>query len=163
MPNVTLSLAGKGPIYDRLTAEIKRLNVDDSVKQLGFVSDENLVALYQSADVFTMPNRTMPDGDTEGFGLVFLEAAASGVPSVGGHAGGATDAIVHGKTGLLVDGNDTGAIAKALIRLLVDNEARSKMAKAAFEFAHRNDWAVKARQFNQVVASLSGKQSEANR
>lgn len=163
VPNAKLSLAGKGPIYDHLTVEIKRLNLGDSVKQLGFVSDEDLVALYQSADVFTMPNRTLPNGDTEGFGLVFLEAAAAGAPSVGGRAGGAIDAIVHEETGLLVDGNDTAAIAKALTRLLIDDEARTKMTKAAFEFAQQNDWAVKAQQFSEVVASLAGTQAEANR
>lgn len=154
VPSAKLSLAGKGPLFEQLSAEIERLGVADSVNQLGFVSDEDLVALYQSADLFAMPNRTMPDGDTEGFGLVFLEAAAAGAPSIGGRAGGAVDAIVHKETGLLVDGSDRTAIAEALIEMLNDDEWRLDMAKTAFELAGKSDWSAKARQFENVLASL---------
>jgi phosphatidylinositol alpha-1,6-mannosyltransferase len=66
-----------------------------------------------------MPNREI-DGDTEGFGMVFLEAAACGVPSVAGLAGGTGDAVVDGRTGYRVDGNSTEAVASALRALLSD-------------------------------------------
>ena len=64
----------------------------DSIDFLGGVDDAELVALYRSCALFAMPNRTLADGDTEGFGLIFLEANACGKPVIGGRAGGAVDA-----------------------------------------------------------------------
>lgn len=162
VPDAKLSIAGKGPTFDSLKNEIAQLGLADSINQLGFVPDEDLAALYQSADLFVMPNRTMPDGDTEGFGLVFLEAAAAGTPSVGGRAGGAVDAIMHAETGLLVDGYDSSAISAAIVELLENDETRSQMAEAAFRFAEKSDWSAKAKQFQEVIAKLPSKSSMAN-
>jgi glycosyltransferase involved in cell wall biosynthesis len=67
-----------------------------------------------------LPTRTMPNGDTEGFGIVFLEANLMGKPVVGGRAGGTEDAVVDGQTGLLVDGYDIEQIADAAVRVLDD-------------------------------------------
>ncbi|MBO6503318.1 MAG: glycosyltransferase family 4 protein [Kordiimonadaceae bacterium] len=159
VPDAKLSLAGKGPMFDSLKNEITQLGLEDSVVQLGFVSDEDLVALHQSADLFAMPNRTMPNGDTEGFGLVFLEAAAAGAPSVGGRAGGAVDAIAHEKTGLLVDGNDCAAIGTAIIELLENDAKRSEMASAAYSLAQKSDWSAKAHQFQSIVEGLANRPS----
>lgn len=155
VPEAKLKLAGKGPIFDQLAIEIGRLDLSGSVSQLGYVSDDDLVALYQSADLFVMPNRTLPNGDTEGFGLVFLEAAAAGATSVGGRAGGAVDAIVNDETGLLVNSKDPKAIAEAVAELLLDEHKRQKMAKSAFEHARRSDWSAKANQFLELVRGLS--------
>lgn len=146
VPDAQLYLAGTGPLLKPLGARITELGLGGSVHQLGYVEEDALVALYQAVDLFTMPNRTMPDGDTEGFGLVFLEAAAAGTPSVGGRAGGAVDAIVDGETGLLVDGTDPGAIADAVEGLLLDDDRRGRMAEAAYAHACQNDWSGKARE-----------------
>lgn len=154
-PGAKLLLAGKGPLFDPLGDSITKLGLEDSVQQLGFVPDDELIALLQSADLFTMPNRTMPDGDTEGFGLVFLEAAAAGATSVGGRAGGATDAIRHGETGLLVNGENADDIAEAITSLLGDDVLRQKMAEAAHEHAKASDWNTKARQFVEFVGTLT--------
>ena len=143
-PNVVLKLAGKGPIYGAIKGKIEKLGLDETVQQLGFVPDEQLIKLYQDADLFVMPNRTLEDGDTEGFGLVFLEAAAAGTTSVGGRAGGVTDAIIDGKTGFLVDGQKTDEIATAIIKLLLDEELREKLADNAKAHAQGCDWKYKA-------------------
>lgn len=141
--NVKLMLAGTGPVFELLRDRIEELGLGHSVEQMGYVSHEILVELYQSADLFVMPNRTMEDGDTEGFGLVFLEAAAAGATSVGGRAGGATDAILDGETGLLVDGNNHEDIAHAIVSLLSDDARRNEMAIAANKNAELNDWSRK--------------------
>lgn len=141
-----LFLAGSGPLSETLSAAIDREGLSNSVHQLGFIADDTLISLYQAADIFIMPNRTLPNGDTEGFGLVFLEAAAAGTPSIGGKAGGAVDAILDGETGLLIDGENTDAIAQAIVDLLKDSKRRQALADAARKHAEKNDWGSKARE-----------------
>jgi len=93
--------------------------VSERVHFLGHVAPEDLPRWYNAADVVAMPNREI-DGDTEGFGMVFLEAAACGKPALAGLAGGTGAAVVDGVTGLRVDGASTSAVAEAISRLLWD-------------------------------------------
>ncbi|MGH9267490.1 MAG: glycosyltransferase, partial [Acidimicrobiales bacterium] len=88
--------------------------------------------LYGCLDVFALLCRDRPGGLEEGFGIVFLEAAACGVAQVAGRSGGATDAVVDGVTGVVVDRPaDVAAVAAALARLLGDDGARQRMGAAA--------------------------------
>ncbi len=144
VPQARLAIAGTGPQEAALQSTVEEQGTGDSITFLGRVAAEMLPSLYASADLFVMPNRTMPDGDTEGFGLVFLEAAASGTPSVGGAAGGAVDAVRHGETGLLVDGGDVSAIAFAVTDMLTDEVKRKSMGQAAMAFAQTQGWPDKA-------------------
>ena len=75
-----------------------------------------------------MPNRRLPDGDTEGFGLVFLEANACGLPVIAGRDGGSTDAVRHGENGLVVDGTSVADIAAAMRLLREDAALRRQLA-----------------------------------
>ncbi len=131
-------VAGAGRDRSRLEHRAARLGITGRTRVLGRVSDADLPDLYASADVFAMPCRDRWGGlEAEGFGIVFLEAAASGVPAVAGRAGGATEAVADGETGSLVDPRDPAAIADALARLLGDTEARTRMGTAARERAVR--------------------------
>jgi phosphatidylinositol alpha-1,6-mannosyltransferase len=102
------------------------LGVSDRVHLLGHVSYDDLPRWYAASDLFAMPNRDI-DGDTEGFGLVFLEAASAGRPAVAGTAGGTGSAVVDGVTGLRVDGEQLQAITRALARLLADPAEAERM------------------------------------
>ena len=92
------------------------------VELLGRVSDEDRAGLLGAADVFVMACRNRWLGlEQEGFGIVFLEAAAAGVPQIAGDSGGAPEAVLDGVTGLVVhDPGDPGAVAEALRTLLAD-------------------------------------------
>lgn len=159
VPGAQLAIVGEGPLADDLRERLKVKDVADSVRMLGHVDDALLPLLYAAADLFVMPNRTMPDGDTEGFGLVFLEAAAAGIPSVGGRAGGAVDAIIDGKTGFLVNGENVSDIADAVSELLLDDELRSAMGHAARQHAHSQTWENKAEQLLAWVEQISAKEN----
>lgn len=154
VPGATLVIGGRGPLEAVLKQRIAELNIGDSTQMPGWMREETLAAAYGLADVFTMSNRTMPDGDTEGFGLVFLEAAAMGTPSVGGRAGGAVDAIIDGKTGILVNGNDETEISGALIKLLSDDHMRKTMAKQAQSHARSQGWQSKTEEFLAYLTRL---------
>lgn len=143
VPEANLFIGGTGPIEARLKQEALNLQIEDSVHFLGEVDSEDIASYYGVASVFAMPNRTMPDGDTEGFGLVFLEASAMGTVSVAGRAGGTTDAVQDGKTGMLVDANNIKEIENAITTLLTDNALRERMSNAAQAFARTQDWGKK--------------------
>jgi phosphatidylinositol alpha-1,6-mannosyltransferase len=97
----------------------------------GQVSEEDLPRYYAVGDVFAMPCRTRLRGlEVEGWGNVFIEAAACGKPVVVGDSGGAPDAVRDGETGYLVDGRDTAAVAARLVTLLRDPDLRARMGAA---------------------------------
>jgi len=126
------ALVGIGDDHDRLIGLARELGVADHLHMHGHVSYEDLPRWYCASDLFAMPNREI-DGDTEGFGLVFLEAAAAGRPAVSGIAGGTGSAVVDDATGLRVDGERPEAIAEAMYRLLSNPDEAKRMGRAARE------------------------------
>jgi phosphatidylinositol alpha-1,6-mannosyltransferase len=147
IPDAHLVIAGEGETTSKLRQCIEELDLANTVSLVGRISHEELLAYYSQCDVFLMPNRTLKNGDTEGFGLVFLEANAFCKPVIGGNAGGVPDAIVDGKTGLLVDGASPDDIASAIINLLSDDARRRAMGEAAREWARSNDVKIKVAEF----------------
>jgi phosphatidyl-myo-inositol dimannoside synthase len=126
--DVHYALIGIGEDADRLRALAAESGVRERVHFLGHVSHEDLPRWYNACDLFAMPNRDV-NGDTEGFGLVFLEAGASGKPVVAGIAGGTGSAVVDGETGLRVDGQRFEEISEALVHLLQDRDLAEEMGR----------------------------------
>ena len=155
MPNAVLILVGSGADEARLRALVAELHLEHSVLFTGTVSDEDVVAWYRTADLYAMPNRTMEDGDTEGFGLVFLEAGACGLAVIGGRAGGVPDAVRDGETGLLVDGDNIPELAAACLRLLTDPALRSSMGRNGITHAATLSWPTQAAKFLRICDTLA--------
>jgi phosphatidyl-myo-inositol dimannoside synthase len=128
-PNTILVIVGRGVESEKLNQLTNDLGLSRHVLFLGFVNNDELSALYQLCSVFAMPHKELKDGDTEGFGIVFLEANAHGKPVIGGNAGGVRDAILDGVTGLIVDGREPYQIAEALIKLLGDRRLAEQMGE----------------------------------
>jgi phosphatidylinositol alpha-1,6-mannosyltransferase len=129
-PGLTVAIGGTGRDRDRLDRLIHETGAP--VRMLGRVSHEDLPRFYGCADVYAMLCRNRWAGlEQEGFGIVFLEAAAAGVPQVAGPSGGAAEAVVHGDTGLVVDRpHDLDAVTGAIDELLSDPQRRERMAAA---------------------------------
>lgn len=127
------------PYAGALRRQAERLGVAARLHLLGQVTPADLVAWYQHADVLLLP-AISEHGRFEGLGLVYLEAAAAGVPAIGTLGSGAETAIVDGETGLLVAQRDAGATAAALDRLLSDAALRRRMGEAASARAPQFAW-----------------------
>ena len=150
-PGAHIVLLGEGPQTVELKQIVADLEIREHVTFTGFVELDAVPEHYGLGQVFVMANRTMPDGDQEGFGLVFVEANACGLPAVGGASGGAVEAIVDGETGILVDGTDVGAIADSVSRILEDTDYRLSLAKGGLKRASEMSWPDKAREFREAV------------
>lgn len=120
VPDATLLIVGAGPYAARLQ-DLARAAPGGSVVFAGQVSEEELPGYYAAGDVFAMPCRTRLAGlEVEGWGNVFIEAAACGRPVVVGDSGGAAETVVHGETGIVVDGGSVEEVADAVATLLAD-------------------------------------------
>jgi phosphatidyl-myo-inositol dimannoside synthase len=130
LDGVHVAIAGAG--RDRRRLETRAARLGGRAHLLGRVADADLPALYACADVFAMLCRDRWGGlEAEGYGIVFVEAAACGVPSVAGRSGGSAEAVVDGETGYVVEPRDVGAVRAALERLLRDDDLRIRMGVAA--------------------------------
>ena len=112
---------------------------DLTVNFLGNLPDDELAEIYDRADIFAMTSVNL-DHSVEGFGLVYLEAAAHGLPFVAHNVGGVAEAVRDGITGLLVPAHRPAQLAAAFERLIHDEELRRSMGDAGREWAGRNCW-----------------------
>ncbi len=143
-PNLVYLIVGHGPEEDCLKARVKSLGLEQVVIFLGNVSDQDLPAYYQLADVFVMPAVDLA-GDVEGFGIVYLEAASFGLPSVAGKSGGMMEAVVDGQTGLLAEPNNYDDLIDKISCLLCDQALYQKIAiKARIRVERDFDWQKQA-------------------
>ena len=157
VPEAALVIVGGGPHRGRLEA-MAAGETPGSVVFAGEVSEEELPRYYRLGDVFAMPCRTRLGGlEVEGWGNVFIEAAACGRPTVVGDSGGAREALVDGVTGLLVDGADADAVADAVASLLEDPahaEAMGAAGRARVE--HHFTWPRVAEQLAGWLVEAAG-------
>ena len=124
-------IAGIGEDAGYLDGLITEHNVQGIVHRIGAVSEADLPRWMNACDVFAMPNREI-DGDNEGFGMVFIEAAACGKPSLAGEAGGTGAAVLHQVTGLRVDGAVVSEIVLGLRLLLTDVTLYQRLSEQAY-------------------------------
>lgn len=127
--DVHLAIVGIGEDADYLDGVAREAGVAGWVHRLGHVPMEDLPRWYNACDVFVLANREI-GGDTEGFGMVFLEAAACGKAAIAGRAGGTGSAVLDGVTGLRVDASTEAELVGALVRLLDDPLLLESMGQA---------------------------------
>lgn len=133
-PECKYVIVGEGPLEPVLRALVKELGLENTVIFEKGVTDELLPAYYEACDIFVLTSREIPQrGEIEGFGIVFLEAAASAKAAIAGRTGGVPEAVIDGQTGLLVDPLDIEGIAGCIVRLLQDEKARQIMGNKARE------------------------------
>jgi len=141
-PRLVYLVAGAGGDLARLQDLAAEIGVADSVVFLGEITDiQSKAALLTRTDLYAMPSRRT-SSSVEGFGISYVEAAWYGVPSVAGNDGGSGDAVLDGRTGLLCNGANDGAVRATLARLLEDDALRKDYGAAASDFARTKSWSA---------------------
>lgn len=156
VPDARLVLVGDGPLRDELEALCVSEGVADAATFAGACTDAERDAWLARAAIFAMPGRvSVQDPGGEGFGIVYLEAAARGLPVVAGAEGGATDAVHDGFNGVLVDPRDHVALADTLADLMEDTERRAEMGRAGIAWAARFGWERMAREVETILGEAA--------
>ncbi len=145
-------VVGDGPARAGLEQLSTELGLAERVKFFGSVAHEDLVGFYNDSDVFVMTPRDI-NGDVEGFGLVFLEAAACGKPVIGSRSGGVPDAVQDERNGYLVTPDAPEELCERLQELLTDNDRRRAFGQLGIEHARANSWEHAAAQILQTLES----------
>ena len=152
-----LMMGGRGPLKGALQRQAADLGIADCVTFLDYIPDEELPAYYTIADLFVSPSIVDSRGDTEGLGMVLLEALACETPCVGSAVGGILDIIQDGDNGFLVEPRDSAAIADKVWQLISDSKLRQEMGKQGRLFVERHfSWQAKAREILQVYRTVLG-------
>jgi len=138
---VRLVVTGEGDRRGEWEALARSLGLSDRVEFLGFVSRERLAELYRTCDAYVHPAIFDDSNDTEGLGVVLIEALANRCPVVASRVGGIVDVIRDGETGLLVPEKDERALSEAILRVLDDPSLARRLGEAGRAFATRHfDW-----------------------
>ncbi len=146
-PDAKLVIVGDGPEKPSLQQQAQRLNLSGSVVFAGSVPNNELPAYYRAADAFILPSIVAKSGDTEGLGVVLLEAIAAGTPVIASDVGGIPDIVVHNKTGLLVGQKSPQELAAAISKLLGSSRLRKRLSSAARARISFFSWGKVAEEF----------------
>lgn len=153
----TLLVVGEGPDRSRLERRARALGVSESVTFAGRLSDRELARAYAMSSMFAMParHRTGSVAEGEGFGLVFIEAGAAGLPVVAGVGGGADEAVEHEVSGLLVDALDLGSVSNAIIRVLSEPDLAERLGAGGRHLAEtRFSYGNFAKSSSELIRSM---------
>ena len=137
-PNIIYICIGDGKEEENIKKLVKELDLQSQVMFFKNISDELKNSLMAKSDVFVMPSIIHKES-IEGFGIVYIEAAQYGIPSLGGKDGGASDAIDHEKTGLICNGNELDEVYSS-IKLILENNKYLEYGKAAKENSTKFRW-----------------------
>ncbi len=156
-PNAVLVVIGEAPknalgagiqTIESIQAQAKKSGVAENIKFLGVITEPQLATAYEAADVHVFPVRQIPD-DPEGFGMVAIEAAAHGLPTVAFATGGVVDAVARGQSGCLVHPGDYSALSEAIVRMLVD--APCAWQTSSYTFATQFAWPQLGKKMRKIL------------
>ncbi len=131
---IIYQIAGDGPLKCELESLVTKLGIENYIKFLGNVVDDELLKLYRDSHIFALPSVTAGNGDQEGIPVVLMEAQATGLPVISTFHSGIPEVVADGKSGYLVPERDVDAMTKKLEYLVVHPEIWSEMGRAGRKF-----------------------------
>ncbi|MDR3090480.1 MAG: glycosyltransferase family 4 protein [Desulfobulbaceae bacterium] len=149
-------IVGGGEEEQRLRIMVKNLGIEWAVKFTGFLPNRERSLAMAAADIHIMPSINH-DRMFEGFGIVFIEAAAAGIPSIAGNTGGQAEAVLDRKTGLVIDGANVDAIVGAIKQLAENRRLRRALGEAGRQWAMAHEWTSIAGKTAQKIRHAAGK------
>ncbi len=141
-PNLQYQIVGDGALRNQLHKLIRQLDIEDKVKLLGWMNQDEVRQLYAKAHIFILSSVTDREGDQEGQGLVLQEAQAMGLPVISTLHNGIPEGVLDGKSGFLVPERDVDAIALKLQQLILHPEIWPEMGRAGRQFV-KNHYDIK--------------------
>jgi len=154
-PKTKLLIVGSGPEKRRLIQLCAELEIINSVVFINEVLQKDLISLYSMADLLVLPSIIDVTGETEGLGVVLLEAMACRVPVIGSDVGGIKDIIIDGETGLLSEQKNHDSLAEKIIQLLSDEQLRKKVIENGFKLVKEKfTWKVISDRFMNVYMEV---------
>ena len=131
IPDAELDMIGNGPLLEPCKALAKKHNLN--INFLGSLNSEQVALVLSETKVFCLPSVTAKSGDAEGFGIVLLEAMASGVPCITSARGGAGEGVIDGETGICFEENDIESLSLGLIKILSNPELAEQFSKSGLK------------------------------
>ena len=160
-PELRYIIVGEGSDEERLRALAKELCVSDRVGFVGAMRDDELPEAYATSTIYLGASRVDNEINVEGFGISFVEAAASGIPSVAGDSGGVRSAVRDGETGIVVPPTDSDAIADAIRSLLLNPDRRRQMGAAGRRAVETHyNWDRVARDTREFTYRVTGARTQ---
>jgi phosphatidylinositol alpha-1,6-mannosyltransferase len=156
VPGVRWVVVGDGPLRSEYERLVSTNGLDDRVRFVGWVTNSERDAWLDRAHVFALPSRLRHNAGGEGFGIVYLEAGAHGLPVIAGNVGGAVDAVVDGVTGLLVDPLDARAVADAICHLLLHPVRAEAMGREGRARARQFAWSEVGAKVEALLLQVAG-------
>lgn len=163
VPEVCFVIVGENPVESMIHRDdvmgelrgiVREMRLENHVRLLGWLNDDGLAKIYQASDLLVLPVLSMRD-DVEGFGIVILEAAAAGIPTVATRTGGIPDAVEDGKSGILVEPSDYELISRTIVSLLRDDPARRAMGEYARRGVQKKfEWEAVISKYEEVFRCL---------
>ena len=155
LPDVKLMVIGKGELEGDLRCLVNQLELSDKVIFMGAIPNHELPVYYATADLFAGPSITTACGDTEGFGLTFVEAGLSGCMVIGTRTGGIGDIIEDGKTGFLVEEKESDALSETIIMVLTSYAQKSEFCLNARQRLKSSfDWHIIAGKYGALLEDI---------
>ena len=155
-PDATLQIIGGGPHREKLIEQAKKLGVEKSVSLPGKISQSDLEKAFSECNVFVLPSIVDSKGDTEGLGVVLIEAMTYHKPVIGTDTGGITDIVINDVSGIRVPQKDSDALFTALDRLFSDEVFAKDIAEKGFTHIEKNfSWRSVIDKFNRVYESVT--------
>ena len=134
-PNIIYLIAGEGPFLSEIKRYTKKLNLEDNVSFIGWITEPEKSLILKNSHIFIM-TPTLIGESVEGFGMAYIDAAFHGIPAIGTKTGGVSDAIVHDQTGLLCEPNNQEQITKSIHKLLSNDSLRKELGNNGRERAY---------------------------
>jgi glycosyltransferase involved in cell wall biosynthesis len=154
-PAPYLMIGGRGPLKEQLQRQVRDKGIANRVKFLDYIPDDCIPAYYAAADVFVLPSVVDERDDTEGLGVVLLEALACRTPCVASNVGGIPDVITDGLNGFLVEPGNSQVLASKILQLITEDDLRQEMGKQGRLFVKEHfSWRAKAREILEVYEQV---------
>ena len=154
-PGCKLVVVGEGPEKAPLQQQVQQLGLSENVIFAGSIPNSELPAFYKAANIFVLPSIVDSKGDTEGLGVVLLEAIAAGAPVIASNVGGIPDIVINKRTGLLVEQKSVEGLATAVMLLIEKPQLGRKLcAEAKKHVAANYSWETVSGKFFSVYQSV---------